>query len=192
VQANQSPGLFMLAWGLFASAFGLALVTNFRGFAGNFARRARASEAGLEPVVRKLPPWRWMTPPDPGETVKMVRLIAIPFAITGPIITVAGIISVTHGGIAGSGPGALPGPFRFLLIGFAGAAVGWSWLSRRGMFRPVVRRGGWRLASALISSAGGLLFGIGIATGQMTIAIAAWVIGGLSTVVLMVEDKPAG
>jgi hypothetical protein len=60
------------------------------------------------------------------------------------------------------------------------------------MFRPVVRRGGWRLASALISSAGGLLLGIGIATGQMTTAIAAWVIGGLSTVVLMMEDKPAG
>jgi hypothetical protein len=96
VQANHSLGLFMLAWGVFASALGLGLVTDFRGCAGNLARRAGASEAGLGPVARKVPPWKWMTPPDPGETAKMVRLIAIPFAIIGPIITVAGIISVTH------------------------------------------------------------------------------------------------
>ncbi len=37
----------MLAWGLFASAFGLPMVTNIRGFADNFARRAEASSAGL-------------------------------------------------------------------------------------------------------------------------------------------------
>jgi hypothetical protein len=63
--ASQSPGLFMLVWGLTASAFGLATATNFRGFADNFARRAEASSAGL----RKLPPWKWQQPRKPGEAI---------------------------------------------------------------------------------------------------------------------------
>ena len=178
----------MLAWGLIASVFGLALVTNFRGFADNFARRAEASSAGL----RKLPPWKSQQPQDPGEQIKLVRRLAIPFAIIGPIVTVAGLVSISHGRITDAGPGALPGVFRYLFIAFTAAAVGWSWLSRRGLFRPAARHGGWRLAIAVLSSLGGLIFGIGIAMGQMTIAIAAWVLGGLAGLVLVMEDKPAG
>jgi hypothetical protein len=178
----------MLAWGLFASAFGLLIVTNFRGFADNFARRAEASPAGL----RKLPPWKWQRSPDPAEQAKLVRLIAIPFAIIGPIVTVAGLIAISQGRTGDSGPGPLPGPLRYLFIAFAAVAVGWSWLSRRGLFRPAARRGGWRLAAALLSSLGGLVFGIGITVGQMTIAIVAWVIGGLPSLLLVMEDKPAG
>ena len=186
--ASPSPGLFMLAWGLAASAGGLLLVTNFRGFADNFVRRAEESSAGL----RKLPPWKQQRPQDPAGQVKLARLIAIPFAIIGPIVTVAGIVSVSHSGIGGSGPGTLPDPLRYLFIAFAVAAVGWSWRSRHGLFRPAARRGGWRLAAALLASLGGLIFGIGIAMGQMTIAIAAWVICGLPTLILVMEDKPAG
>ena len=130
----------MLGWGLFASAFGLAMVTNFRGFAETFARRAAASSAGL----RKRPPWMSRQPPDERDQVRLVRLIAIPFAIVGPIVTVIGIISVSHGRIAVSGWGAPPLPFRITFIAFAAAAVGWSWLSRDGFFRPAARRGGSR------------------------------------------------
>lgn len=178
----------MLAWGLLASAFGLLIVTNFRGFADNFARRADESSAGL----RKLSLWKSQQSRDPAEQVKLARLLAIPFAIIGPIVTVAGIISISHGGIGGSGSDALPGPFRYLFIAFAAAAVGWPWLSRRGLFRPAARRGGWRLAVALLSSLGGLIFGVGIAMGQMTIAIAAWVIGGLPALILVMEHKQGG
>jgi hypothetical protein len=140
--ASQSPGLFMLAWGLFASAAGVLIVTNFRGFADNFARRAADSSVGL----RKLPSRKWQRPPDPAEQVKLARLVAIPFAIIGPIVTVAGIISISHGAIGGSGPGALPDPFRYLFIAFAVAAVGWSWLSRRGCCAGPLGAagGGWR------------------------------------------------
>ena len=179
----------MLAWGLFASAFGLLIVTNFRGFADSFARRAEASSAGL----RKLQLWKSQRSPDPVGQVKLARLLAVPFAIIGPVMTVAGIISISHSGIGGGfGPGALPGPFRYLLIAFAVAAVGWCWLSRRGLFRPAAQRGGWRLAAALVSSLGGVIFGIGIAMGQMTIAIAAWVIGGLPSLILVMEDNQGG
>jgi hypothetical protein len=70
-------------------------------------------------------------------------------------------------------------------------ALSASWLSRRGLFRPIARRGGWRLAVALVSSLGALIFGIGIAMGQMTIAIVAVMIGGSCCLILLIEDKPA-
>ena len=185
---SQSPGLFMLAWGLAASALGLAMVTNFRGFADNFARRAAASSAGL----RNLPPWKWQRPQDPGGQTRLLRLIAIPFAIIGPIVIVAGIISVGEGGMTGSRVGPVPSPFRYIFIAFAVVSVGWSWVSHGGLFRPAARRGGWRLAAALLSSLGGLVFGISIAIGQLTIGIVALVIGGLPSLLLLMEGKPGG
>ena len=186
--AIQPPALFMVAWGLGASAFGLLIVTNFRGFADNYARRAAAASAR----PRRRRPWNWQRPRDPAEQTRWLRLVAIPFAIIGPIVTVVGFISISQGRIGDSGPGALPSPFRYLFIGFAVAAVGWSWLSRRGLFRPAASRGGWRLAVALLSSLGAQIFGIGFAMGLATIAIAGWVIGGLASLILVMEDKPAG
>jgi hypothetical protein len=41
------------------------------------------------------------------------------------------------------------------------------------LFRPAARRGGWRLAFTALSSLGGLIFGIGIAMGQMLVIISA-------------------
>jgi hypothetical protein len=178
----------MLAWGLFASAFGLAMVTNIRGFADNFARRAEASSAGL----RKLPPWKRQPPRDLRGQATLMRLLAIPFAIVGLIMIVAGTISISHGRIASRGLPALPGPFRYVFIAFAVAAAGQCWLSRRGLFRLVAWRGGWRLAVALLATLAGLIFGIGIAVGQTTIGIAAWAVGGLLSLVLLTDGKRAG
>ena len=194
--ANQPPGLFLVAWGLIASVIGLLTVTNIRGFAENFARQAQAQSSRR----RRRPPWKRELPPDlEGEPLpdladktRQMRFIAIPFAIVGPIVTVVGLFSIARAGIGGFGPGGGLGPFGYLFIVFAVAAVGRSWLSPRGFFRSAARRGGWRLAVALLSSLGGLIFGIGIAMGQSTIAIAAWVIGGLPSMLLVMEDKAAG
>ena len=38
---SQAGGLFMLGWGLFASAFGLAMVTNFPGIRRNLRTPGR-------------------------------------------------------------------------------------------------------------------------------------------------------
>ena len=94
----------MLAWGLFASAFGLLIATNFRGFTDNFVRKAEESSAGL----RKLQLLNRQR--SPAERVKLARLIAIPFAIIGPVVTVAGIISVSHAGIGAPGRALCPTP----------------------------------------------------------------------------------
>jgi hypothetical protein len=185
---SQAGGLFMLAWGLVASAAGLAMVTNFRGFADNAARQAEASSAGL----RKVPPWKWQQPPDPAGQAKVMRLIAIPFVIVGLIMIIAGIISISRGRIASSGLSALPSPLRYVFIAFASAAVGWSWLSPRGLFRPAPGRGGWRLAIALLSSLGGLIGAVSMAMGQLTVGIVAWALGGLAALVLLLDNTPPG
>jgi hypothetical protein len=58
------------------------------------------------------------------------------------------------------------------------------------MYRPASRRSGWRLAIALLSSLAALVFGVGIAMGQFTIGIIAWAVGGLPSLVLLMEGKP--
>jgi hypothetical protein len=184
---SQGPGgLFLLAWGLVASALGLALITNFRGFADNFSREAHSSSAGLQ----KLPPWKWQRPQTAAERTRLVRLLAIPFAILGPILTIVGIISLSHKGIGNTGPSPSPSPFRYVFIVFAVASVAWSWLSPHGMFRPEDRHRGWRLAVALLSSLGALIFGIGAAMGQFAIALIALLVGGLPAVLLLMDGKP--
>ena len=72
-------------------------------------------------------------------------------------------------------------PFRYALIAVAVFIVGWFWLSRQGPFRAAAQRGGWRLAIAMLSSLSMLVFGIGIAMGQLEIGIAAVIVGAPPT-----------
>jgi hypothetical protein len=194
--STPPPGLFLLVWGLGASAVGLLAVTNFRGFADNYARLVGRSAAG-----RSRPrPGRWPQPPpadgqptaDPPEPTRRVRLIGIPFAVIGPIVTVIAIVSISHEGLGRLGPGGGLGPFGYLFIAFAVVAVGWHWRSPRGLFRPAGRRGGWRLALAVVASLGMLTFGVGVAVGQLTVAIAALAPVMVASVLLLIGDKPAG
>ena len=180
---QQTPGLFLLVWGVGASAVGLLTVTNFRGFADNFARRAEAASARR----RRRPAWTLAPSQDPAARTRQIRLIAIPFAIIGPIVTVAGIVSVSHGRVGVSGWGTPALPFRVAFLAFAVAAAVWPWLSRDGFFRPAARRGGWRLAAGVVSSLGTLAFGVGFAIGQLTISLVALIFAGLPSLILMME-----
>lgn len=185
--SQPSAGLFMLAWGLFASAIGLSLVTNFRGFADNFTKNAHASSAGL----RKFPPWKWQRRSEDlvGRT-RMVRLIAIPFAVLGPIMTVAGIIAICHGHISMPNEPALPIPFRCLVIVLALLSVGQYWLPR-GFFRAAARQGRWRRAVVMLASVGAIVFGVSVASGFITIGVVAWLLSGLPLMPLLMERRRA-
>jgi hypothetical protein len=182
-QAGPPPGPFMVAWGLVASAYGVAMITNYRGFADNFLRRARASRA------------RWRSSAETQlrscMTARQMRLMAAPFAVLGPVMTIAGINSISHEGAGGTWLGTGAGPYRFAFLAAAVAGTGWSWLSRNGLFRPAIRRRGSSLLVALVASAGTVLFGLGLATGQMTICLGGWAIGGLAATAMMLDDKPS-
>jgi hypothetical protein len=191
--SNAPPGLFLLVWGVGASAVGLLTVTNFRGFADNYARRVaqrrRNPRSGIRP---QSPLGDWQQPIRPAQPTSRVRLIGIPFAIIGPIVTVVGLVSISHEGLGGFGPGGGLGPFGYLFLGFAVVIVGWHWRSPRGLFRPAGQRRGWRLAAAVVASAGLLLFGVGMAVGQLTIAISALAVVMVPSLLLMLGDKPTG
>lgn len=150
--------------------------TNSRGFAGNFARQAGESMAGL----RKLAPWKWQQQPaDPAEQTKLARLLEIPFAIIGSFGFAAGLVSLP----ARDGS-AVPGRASWPALSATCSCVrGGSSRLVLALTPRVVPRGrparGWRVTIALLASVGGVIFGIGMAMDQMTIAVAAWGIGGL-------------
>jgi hypothetical protein len=53
-----------------------------------------------------------------------VRLIGIPFAVIGAIVTVIGLVSIRHEGIRGFGPDARLGGFGYLFIAFTVVIMG--------------------------------------------------------------------
>jgi hypothetical protein len=165
---------------------GLALVTNVRGLADNLARRDRLT---LEQrMKRALSPG--YQPRSPEARARNLRIVGILFAVAGPIAIVGGAISISHGHGGTSGMPALPTPFRYLFIAVTVVAIGQWWLPQRGMFRQAARRGGWRLAIALIGSLGALIFGVLTSLGEWTIGIAAWLIGGLLSLTLWMDGMP--
>lgn len=76
-------------------------------------------------------------------------------------------------------------PFRYAFIAVSVIIVGWYWLSPP--FRAAARRGGWRLAIALLSSLSMLVFGIGIAMGQLVIVIVATTVGAPASWFLLIR-----
>ena len=183
---QSGSGLFLLAWGVFASGLGLGLVTNFRGFADRFAQMNRASNAWL----MRIPPWKWM-PVKPDSLVwraRLSRIIAIPFAILGPIVTIAGVAQILHGHISMSRGPALPLPLGILFVAAALVSMGQFW--RRGMMlRLAAQQGGWMRAAAVVATAGTLGFGGFFALGQWTLGIASWLVAAVAMLSLMMSRK---
>jgi hypothetical protein len=68
-------------------------------------------------------------------------------------------------------------PFLYVFIAFTVIFVARFWLGRRAPFRAAARRGGWRLAAAVLSSLSLLVCGVGVALGQLVIAFVALIAG---------------
>lgn len=167
---------------------GLGLVTNYRGFADTFARHAYVPSLGL----RRRPPWKWKPerPDELARQAKRVRLMAIPFAVVGPIVTIVGVLQIVRGHIAIPNGPVLPLPFSLAFIGIAAVAIGQYW-RRGGFFRVAAEQGRWMRVAAIAASAGGVSFGLFTAVGQMTLGVAGWLVGGLASVSLLMSRKPA-
>ncbi len=78
-------------------------------------------------------------------------------------------------------------PFRYVFIAIAVLIVGQFWLVRPAPFRVAAQRGARWLALALLASLSMLVFGIGLATGQLVIAIAALIVGAPVTWFLFIR-----
>jgi hypothetical protein len=187
--AQQSaPGFFLLAWGIFATVIGWGLATNFRGFTDRFTHSAYVSSSWM----RRIPPWKWMhrgtDAQELASRVKLSRLIAIPFAILGPIVTVAGVVQMARGHIAVPRGPVLPLPFALAFIGVGVLAVVQYW-RRGGLFRLAARQSAWMRAAAIVASLGAVSFGVFTALGFTTLGVAGWLAGGLASVPLVISRK---
>jgi hypothetical protein len=196
--SGQPGGLFLLAWGLGATATGLAAATNFRGFADAAAASARSSR------VRRR---RWqpghsqlMTPDPPAQpNVGLFRLAGGVFAIVGPIVIIAGIVSSLHGHFTIPETPALPSPFRYVWLAFGAASIAYAWIPRTFTWRPrmagyalsAARRNRWQRAASVLATIGGAVFVVCTAYGRPTIGIAAWLASALIGLVLfLVQNNP--
>jgi len=169
---SQPSGLFLIAWGLMASGFGFAMLTNFRGFTDNFVSRLEARSRSSARHIRSV-----------------VTLVAAVFAIAGPITAVAGVVAAGRGQIVVHSPAPLRAPLSYLVIAISGVIVGWNWFSPRSLYRSAARSGGWRLAIAVLASLGGLTFGVCLAIGQFTIGLIALLAVGVPSLLLLTDDK---
>ena len=182
-----APGLFLLVWGLFASVVGLALVTDFRGFVQGFTQSAYDSPAWM----RRIPPWKWMRqrPDELARRAKLNRLLGIPFAVLGPIMTVVGLVQILRGHLSVPRGPALPLPFALAFIGIAVLAMIQYWRPR-GLFRHAARRGGGMRAAAIFASVGAVSFGVFMALGLTTLGIAGSAVCGRGNIFLMMPRRP--
>lgn len=186
-ESAQQPGagVFLLAWGLFASVIGLGLVTDFRGFASGFTRSAYASSAWL----RRVPPWKWMhgksEEAELADRRRRARLLGIPFAVLGPIVTVAGVAQLVRGHMGVLRGPALPLPIALVFIGFTLVVIARNWRPG-GIFWLSARWGGWRRGAAIAASLGAVSFSVFTALGFTTLGIAGWAVGGLCSIPLAV------
>jgi hypothetical protein len=176
--ANQPGGLFMLALGVAASLGGLMLVTNFRGFA-DAAAELRNSR------------WSLFGSRDSDASFRrnkvLVRIVGAVFAVVGPIMTVAGIVTSIHGHFSVPDTAAAPVPFRYLFVAGGAFVIAFYWTPhRRGFALTAARQGRWRCAAAIVASLGAAVFVIGVAYGRMTIGIAAWLASGLLAIALFI------
>lgn len=171
--ASVPPGVFLLCWGLVAAAFGLAMVTNFRGFTDNFVD-----------LMEQRSNWS-------GRSLRRFSVAAAAiFAIAGPVALIAGVISIGRGQIGLAGTTPVSGPFRYLFIAVTAAIIGWYWLSPVSPFRTAANRSGWRLAIAVTWSLAALAFGICVVIGQAMIGVAVLTAGGLPVLLLLTDSNP--
>jgi len=78
-------------------------------------------------------------------------------------------------------------PFRYVFIAVTVIILGRFWLLRPAPFRVAAHHGGWQLAIAVLSSLSMLVFGIGMAIGQLVIGIAALIAGAPLTWFLFIR-----
>jgi hypothetical protein len=183
--SQHAPGLFLLAWGLFATVVGLGTVTNYRGFAEKFAQQAYASASSRRQSRRQRNGQRTV---DLASRTRMFRLIAVPFAIAGPIVTIAGLIQILFGHASVPQGPRLSLPLALAFVAVAAVAVGQNW-RRSGFFLVAARQGGWMCVAAIVASVGALSFGVFTSFGQTTIGIVGWLVGGLASVPLLIFRK---
>ncbi|NEB41076.1 DUF1345 domain-containing protein [Streptomyces sp. SID14515] len=170
--------MFSLVWGTFATTLGWVVATDFRGAAHRFSAFSHAAA-----------PFG-----GSGATVMGVgffRLVAGMFALTGPIVLVTGLLDLWRGEAEAFRLPPVDGWFVVMEAVILGAAL-WSYWRRSGFLRRQWEAGnGPRRAAVAGVTASIVAFAALLALGRGTWMMAAWLLGGLCGIALLLSD-PAG
>ncbi|MEU9198637.1 hypothetical protein [Streptomyces sp. NPDC048332] len=169
--------MFPLAWGVFATAFGWIVATDFRGAAHRFHAYSHAatpfSGAG-----------------EPSLSVGFIRVLAGVFALIGPVALVSGLLGVWR---SRAGPGDLP-PAPVWFVAAEAAVVGVVLL--RTWRRSGVLRREWDAGNVLERAALAVLtpsavaFTVTLGFGWDMWMTASWLAGGVCGLVLLSSGRP--
>lgn len=169
--------MFSVAWGVFATALGWIVATDFRGAAQRFHTLSHA-------VV----PFGDADAPVVG--VGFFRSLAGVFALAGPVVLVGGLMDVWRGETGSFGLPSVP----VWLVVVEAAVVGvvlWRAWRRSGVLRREWEAGsGLRRAAAVGITASLAAFVVTLDLGGGMWMTASWLAGGLCGLTLLLGDHP--
>ncbi|MFJ4869008.1 hypothetical protein [Streptomyces sp. NPDC088757] len=169
--------MFSVLWGVFATALGWTVATDFRGAAHRFHALSHAAVpfgGGGAPVMG----------------VGFFRLLAAVFALVGPVVLVGGLVDVWRGEAGTGDLPPVPAPFvvvEAMVVGF----VLWRAWRRSGVLRREWDAdGGLRRAAVAGLTASAVVFVVTLGFGWTTWTMAGWLVGGLCGLALLLGDRP--
>lgn len=170
--------MFSLAWGTFATTLGWIVATDFRGAAHRFYAfsHTAAPFGGSGPLVLG---------------VGFFRLVAGVFALIGPIVLVTGLMDLWRGEAEALRLPPVDGWFVAVEAVILTVAL-WSNWRRSGLLRRQWDVGNGPRRAAVAGVTGSVVaFAVLLALGAGTWMMAAWLLGGLCGIILLLSD-PAG
>ncbi|MFF4078343.1 hypothetical protein ACFYZN_02930 [Streptomyces sp. NPDC001777] len=169
--------MFLVAWGMFATALGWIVATDFRGAAHRFHALSHAAM------------------PFGGVGVSVVgvgffRLVAGVFALAGPVVLVGGLMDVWRGEARSDSLPPIPAWFVVVEATIVGVVLWRTW-QRTGVLRREWDAGnGPRRGAVAGLTASAVAFVVTLGFGWGTWMMASWLAGGLCGLTLLLGDRP--
>ncbi|MEU6833820.1 MULTISPECIES: hypothetical protein [Streptomyces] len=167
--------MFALVWGTFATTLGWVVAADFRGAAHRFHAFSHAATPFVGSGAHVM-------------GVGFFRLVAGLFALIGPIVLVTGLLELWRGETENFSLPPVGGWFVLVQAVILGAAL-WSFWRRSGFLRRQWDVGsGPRRAAVAGVTASTVAFTLLLALGSGTWMLAAWLLGGLCGIALLLSD----
>ncbi|MEU3605472.1 hypothetical protein AB0E83_08420 [Streptomyces sp. NPDC035033] len=169
--------MFSVAWGVFATALGWIVATDFRGAAHRFHALSHA------------------VMPFGGVGVSVVgvgffRLLAGVFALVGPVVLVGGLMDVWRGEARSDRLPPIPIWFVVVEATIVGVVLWRIWRHTGVLRREWGAGSGPRRAAVAGLTASAVAFVVTLGFGWGTWMIASWLAGGLCGLALLLGDQP--